>query len=158
MDITFKTDEGIFNYRVCAVILHNGNLLAMKNSRTPYYFLPGGRVRLHEEAHDAILREIHEELHITAKIVRPLWLNQGFFIEDVTQERFHEICIYYLIDISDTDLLSKGDSFVITEGTQSHQFCWLPIDKLENEYIYPLFVKEKVSKLPECFTILAEYE
>ena len=158
MDITFKTGNGIFNYRVCAVIIHNGKLLAMKNPRTPYYFLPGGRVRLHEEACDAVLREIREELNIAAKIVRPLWLNQGFFIEDVTKERFHEICLYFLMDISDTDLLSKGDTFIVTEGTQNNQFRWIPIKKLNSEYFYPNFIKDKVGELPDSLTILAEYE
>lgn len=31
MDITFKTEQGIFNYRVCAIITHNNKLLAMKD-------------------------------------------------------------------------------------------------------------------------------
>ena len=29
MDITFNTSEGVFNYRVCAVILHAEKILAM---------------------------------------------------------------------------------------------------------------------------------
>ena len=108
MDITFHTAEGIFNYRVCGIILHDGKILAMRNPRTPYYYLPGGRVRLHEAAEDALSRELREELEVDARIIRPLWLNQGFFVEDVTGERFHELCLYYLVDISHTDLLSKG--------------------------------------------------
>lgn len=31
MDITYKTDEGRFNYRVCAVKINVNNLLAMHN-------------------------------------------------------------------------------------------------------------------------------
>lgn len=158
MDITFRTDGGIFNYRVCALIIHNGKLLAMKNRKTPYYFLPGGRVKLHEEANNAILRELKEELGITAKIIRPLWLNQGFFTEDITADQFHELCIYYLIDISQTDLMNQGDTFVISEGNNSNNFYWLPIESLKDEYLYPLFIKEKIHELPEVFTILAEYE
>ena len=158
MDITFKTDSGMFNYRVCAVILHDNKLLAMKNERTPYFFLPGGRVKLHEEAQSAILRELREELGIAAKIIRPLWLKQGFFVEYVTGVRFHEICFYFLIDISETDLMARGDSFVISEGGKNNLFQWLSIDSLETEYLYPLFIKVKIHELPENFTILAEYE
>ena len=62
MDITFKTNGGRFNYRVCAVILHGEKILAMKEPRTPYYYLPGGRVNLHEQAEQAVLREVKEEL------------------------------------------------------------------------------------------------
>ena len=65
MDITFKTDSGIFNYRVCAMILHDGKILAMQDDRSPYYYLPGGRVAMGESAEDAVLREVQEELGIS---------------------------------------------------------------------------------------------
>ena len=81
MDLTFKTENGRFNYRVCAVIVNENRLLAMRDENSPYYYLPGGRVALHETAEHAVLREIKEELEIDAKIIRPLWFNQGFFTE-----------------------------------------------------------------------------
>ena len=92
MDLTFKTEDGVFNYRVCAIIKHNNKLLAMKNNNTPYYYLPGGRVNMHEDTDTAIKRELKEELGIDANIVRPLWLVQSFFIEDEIKEKFHELC------------------------------------------------------------------
>ena len=66
MDLTFETENGIFNYRVCAVIKYENKLLAMKNNMSPYYFLPGGRVHLHESAENAIIRELEEEIGIKA--------------------------------------------------------------------------------------------
>ena len=158
MDLTFKTDGGIFNYRVCAIILHDGALLATQNKDTPYYYLPGGRVKLHETAEAAIQRELFEELGVRGKIIRPLWLNQGFFTEDVTKEKFHELCIYFLIDISETDLPSCGNSFVRYEGERRYSYEWIPLVKLDEKCLYPLFIKEKIYDLPESFTILAEYE
>lgn len=158
MDLTFKTDKGIFNYRVCAIILHNDALLVTKNKDTPYYYLPGGRVKLHETAQAAMERELYEELGIHGKIVRPLWLNQGFFTEDVTKQRFHELCIYFLIDVSETDIPSRGKSFVRYEGERRYLYEWLPLSRLKDEYLYPLFVKEKIHDLPQNLTLLAEYE
>ena len=158
MDLTFKTDCGIFNYRVCAIILHDSALLATKNKNTPYYYLPGGRVKMHETAEAAIQREIFEELGIQGRIIRPLWLNQGFFTEDVTKEKFHEICIYYLIDISETNLPSRGKSFVQFEGEKRHFYEWIPLSRLNDEYLYPLFIKDKIHDLPQNFTILEEHE
>ena len=158
MDITFRTPEGRFNYRVCAVILNGEYLLAMKDERSPYYYLPGGRVMLHETAEEAVLREVREELGIDARIDRALWLNQSFFTEDVSGERYHEICVYYLLDISETDLLTRGECFDGTEKKHRHRFTWLTFDALEREYLYPLFVKKHIRKLPSSLEMMTEFE
>ena len=158
MDVTFKTPEGRFNYRVCAVILHENKILAMHDERSPYYYLPGGRVALHETAEDAVLREIKEELEIDARIVRPLWLNQSFFTEDVNGERFHELCLYFLIDIKDTPLLEKGEKFTLHERHHIHDFEWLDIHRLKDEYFYPLFLKDEIHSLPESLALRSEFE
>lgn len=150
MDLTFKTDEGIFNYRVCAIILKDSKILAMKNDISPYYFLPGGRVELHESADDAIAREIREELCVDAQIVRPLWLNQNFFIEDTIGEKFHELCIYYLIDVSNTDLVNSSDMFTTRKSKHNEIFYWLSIDSLKDD-IFILFLLK--IKLMLCLNI-----
>lgn len=158
MDISFKTGNEKFNYRVCAIILNDRKILAMHDERSPYFYLPGGRVKLGETAEEAVIREVKEELEIAAKIDRPLWLNQGFFTEDVDGLQYHEICIYFLMDISDTDLLSKGNKFFLQEGKHQHTFEWLQWERLQEEYFYPIFIKKEIFHLPEAFTIRAEYE
>lgn len=158
MDITFQADNRIFNYRVCAIILHNSQILAMHDQRSPYFYLPGGRVSVGETAEDAVIREVQEELKITAKISRPLWLNQAFFTEDVSNQDYHELCIYFLMDISGTDLLTRGHAFTVQEGNRTHRFEWLPFDRLQEEYFYPNFLKQGIFHLPETFTIRTERE
>lgn len=158
MDITFRTGEGNFNFRVCAIIMHNDSLLAMHDDRSPYYYLPGGRVRLHETAEQAIVRELQEELHITADIVRPLWFDQNFFTEDVNHERYHEIGLYFLMDISRTPILSFGESFSLAEGNHLNRFEWLPFEQLENEYLYPTFIKKNINDLPATLEMIVELE
>lgn len=157
MDLTFKTERGVFNYRVCAVIKYDNKLLAMKNDKSPYYYLPGGRVNLHESADNAIRREMKEELGIDAKIVRPLWFVQSFFIEDESKDKFHELCISYLVDVSDTDLIHR-DKIIGLETKHHEVFEWLNIDTLKEQYLYPLFIKEKITDLTKQFEMLTEYE
>ncbi len=158
MDISFKTEQGRFNYRVCAIIINENKLLAMHDENSPYYYLPGGRVALHETAENAVLREVNEELNIDAKIIRPLWINQGFFTEDVTGEQFHELCIYFLLDVSKTNLFERGNKFRGAEQHHIHDFEWLPFEQLKNEYLYPLFIKEQIYNLPQNLILHAEFE
>lgn len=96
-NISFQEGDHKFNYRVCGIILHEGKILAMQDERSPYYYLPGGRVKMGETAEQAILREYSEELNITPEIIRPLWLNQAFFTEDVDKLQYHELCLYFLL-------------------------------------------------------------
>lgn len=158
MDITFAFDQEKFNFRVCAVIIFDHKILAMHDERSPYYYLPGGRVQMGETAEHAVVREIEEELNITPKIIRPLWLNQSFFTEDVDGLNYHEICIYYLMDVSETGLLEKEERFTLQEGHHIHDFEWLAFERLQNEYFYPIFLKSAIFNLPEQFTIRTEYE
>ena len=108
MDISYITGSEKFNYRVCAVITHGGRILAMHDERSPYYYLPGGRVRLRETAEDAVIREVREELGVDPEIIRPLWLEQSFFTEDVDGLRYHELCVYFLIDVTKTAVMDRG--------------------------------------------------
>lgn len=158
MDITYISGQEKFNYRVCAVIVSGGKILAMRDERSPYFYLPGGRVRLGETAEHAVIREVEEELRITPRIIRPLWLNQGFFTEDVDQLRYHELCLYFLMDVSGTGLLNRGERFTLHEGSHKHDFEWLAFERLRDAYFYPLFLKTALFDLPEQFTLRTEYE
>ena len=158
MDLSFKCDNKKFNYRVCALIISDNRILAMHDERSPYFYLPGGRVAMEETAEQAVIREVQEELEITPKIIRPVWLNQAFFTEDVDNLRYHELCIYFLMDVSETDLLNNGDTFTKTEGNHIHVFEWLEFSRLKDEYFYPLFLKKEIFNLPSEFTIRTEIE
>ncbi len=157
-DVTYVLGNDKFNYRVCAIIINENSVLAMRDERSPYYYLPGGRVHIGETAEHAVTREVEEELYITPGIIRPLWLNQGFFTEDIDRLNYHELCIYFLMDVSDTDLLQKGKRFTLRERQHTHTFEWLTFDRLKDEYFYPLFLKSEIYNLPETFTLRTENE
>ena len=158
MDISFKCDNQKFNYRVCAMMIFDNKILAIRDDRSPYFYLPGGRVSMGETAEHAVVREVQEELGITPKIVRPLWLNQAFFTEDVDHLDYHELCVYFLMDISHTDLLLRGERFEWKEGKRTHIFEWLTFERIKDEYFYPLFLKKETYNLPKEFTIRTEKE
>ena len=158
IDLSFVSGKEKFNYRVCAVIISEGKLLAMHDERSPYYYLPGGRVQMGETAEAAVVREVQEELAVTPEIIRPLWLNQAFFTEDVDGLHYHELCLYFLMDFAGTDLLARGQSFRRDEGVHSHQFTWLSFESLADAYFYPIFLKREIFHLPEQLTLRTEVE
>ncbi|MBQ6570655.1 MAG: GNAT family N-acetyltransferase, partial [Clostridia bacterium] len=45
-DISFVDGGEKFNYRVCGMIINEGKILAMSDERSPYFYLPGGRVKM----------------------------------------------------------------------------------------------------------------
>lgn len=157
-DITYVLGNSKFNYRVCAIIISDNKILAMHDERSPYYYLPGGRVHMGETVEHAVIREVEEELNITPRIIRPLWLNQGFFTEDVDHLNYHELCIYFLMDVSHTGLLERGNTFTLYERHHTHSFEWLAFERLVDEYFYPVFLKTEILNLPETFSIRTEIE
>lgn len=60
MDLSFKTDEGRFNYRVAGLIINEGKILIMKDERSPYYYVPGGRVGLHEKVRMPFIEKLEK--------------------------------------------------------------------------------------------------
>ena len=153
MDISFKTPHGRFNYRVSAVIIRNGCLLTMQDNAYSYSYLPGGRVKMGETTETAMHRELQEELHADLPVLRPLWFCQDFFTEEDTGERFHEICIYHLVD---GNRLPEGD-FAYADGDRLNRFHWTSLEDVRHMRLYPEFIKEKIHRLPDHPEMICEY-
>jgi 8-oxo-dGTP pyrophosphatase MutT (NUDIX family) len=148
MDISFSTTEGRFNCRVAGLIIHEGRLLVMKDPRTTYYYLPGGRIALNETSEEALKREMQEELGIAITIERLLWVNENYFYEDYFKEHYHEICFYYLVCMEDLEILQKGASFTREEeGFFYLNFLWQPVTKLSEIVLKPDFLQSKAKEL-----------
>lgn len=74
------------------------------------------------------------------------------------KEQFHELGIYFLVDVSQTELLKRGSSFKGNELNHDHYFEWLPFEKLNDKYLYPVFIKERIYDLPQSFVLRSEFE
>lgn len=157
MDISFKTNEGRFNYRVAGIIIYDHKLLVMKDEHSPYYYIPGGRVAMNELSEAAIIREISEELNTEVKVNRMLWVNENLFHEEYFHENFHEICFYYLLDMIDDKLINKESEFIHNDNeNKALTFLWKDIDEIKNLNIYPLFIKKNILQLPQVIAHLVE--
>ncbi|BCZ46247.1 DNA mismatch repair protein MutT [Clostridium gelidum] len=157
MDIAFKTEIGRFNYRVTGILIHDNKLLIMKDENSPYYYIPGGRVKMNETSEDAIIREIKEEVEIDVNVERLLWIVENFFNEEQSGEKFDELGLYYLLHLKDENILQMGNEFVMNEGGKhTLMFTWKPLEDIKNLHIYPLFLKERIMNLPNTIEHIVE--
>lgn len=154
MDVSFKTPQGRFNWRVAAVILRQDRLLVMRDCDSPILYLPGGRVTMGETALDALHRELLEELHLPIEVERPLWFHENFFRLVQTGEPFHELGLYYLATFRENfpfgeDTFSCRDS----DGVE-HQYCWMPLSQLPQSQLMPAFLRQRVYSLPDSLELI----
>ncbi len=154
MELTFKTKRGRFNFRVGAIIIHNGNVLMVRNDRAPYFYTVGGRVKYDETCDDAIRREVGEELGVTLEIEKPVFLHESFFDEMTTKEHFHEVSLYYLMKKPDNidEIVCRS----VEEKGRKEELVWLPIDRYGQFEAYPIFFAVELAHLPDCLKHIVE--
>lgn len=158
MDCVFKTPEGNFNYRVAGVVSHQNRLLVMTEKNIPHWYLPGGRVKLHESAEAALKREFAEELYLPAEIKRPLWLVESFFMLEGKNEKFHELCLCYLVDLPYENLPAADTWEQADSDGASHIFRWLTPEEVRGARLYPVCLKECFPALPEHLELVTVFE
>ena len=154
MDLTFRTSHGRFNYRVGAIIIHDGKLLLMKNPEAPYLYSVGGRVTYDETTEEAAVREVLDETGIQMQVDRPVFFMEQSFDEEVTGEHFHEVAVYYLMkDCSDLENLACRS---VTERGVSEELIWILVDEVERYHVVPVSIARELKNLPEHLTRIVE--
>lgn len=139
MDCTFTTGDKKFNLRVGAIITDGKRLLVTSDSRYDWYLVIGGRVKFGETAEAAILREIREELGVTAEIDRLYSINEKFF--QISGTIYHEVEFLFLIKPFDVSLIDYDA--IHCDGSDCN-LVWLDIDKQPDKPVYPRHAFEAV--------------
>lgn len=143
-----KIGAGHFNFRAAAILIDQDRVLLHRNERDAFWALPGGRVKVLESTEQAVVREMKEELGVKVEIGRKLWFTENFFTYE--GQSFHEIATYYLVKLADQESIPKGtEPFWGWEGEQKLIYQWFPVEYLDKMEVYPKFLREKMSVLPE---------
>lgn len=153
--ISYKQENCSFVYRVAAVIIDGKRVLLHRSPIDEIWCLPGGHVEMMEDSLQALQREIREETGEALVIERLLWIVENFFIDD--RMNHHELGLYYLAHLEDGSRFLVGDGpFYGSEDFEDDQpmelvFRWFPLDAkiLQNEPIYPIFLRQGLTRLPE---------
>ena len=143
MDCSFTVNEGWFRYRSAAIIIENGCVLMAKNDLDDYYYSVGGAVKLNESAEEAVMREVLEETGIKYEINRLAFIHENFFKghNNDPNLKCHEISFYFLMKSKGNQDLE--DNSYVYNDVREHMI-WLPINKLNDYKIFPIFFKDKL--------------
>jgi ADP-ribose pyrophosphatase YjhB (NUDIX family) len=145
-DISLLLVQYIFNYRVGAIITHQGKLLVNQLAGQDFWFLPGGRVSEGELSSTALERELQEELASSCRVVRSVFLAESVFALDA--KKFHEVCLYYLVELPENSPLYNQNSFEMAMDGGLY-FRWHDVNDLASINFQPRFLRGKLGVLPE---------
>lgn len=147
------SEKARFAFRAAGVALHNGHVLLQHDAGT--WFLPGGRVELLELAHDAVRRELREELDVDVEVVRLLWVFEGFARQGPKMR--HEISLNFLVHIPPGPVRDNKTSPILRpEQDYLLHFAWLPLAQVGQLDLYPPFLAHLLQHLPTSIEPIAE--
>lgn len=141
MDAVFHVEHQVFNYRVAGVLIENGYVLLHRSKIETHWSLPGGRVKLGEDAKVSLQREMVEELALDIKITRYLWTVENFF--SYAGKEIHELGLYFKIKADKTLPFHGGEEFTVQEAERL-VFKWVPLKGLNQYAMFPVAVKNKL--------------
>lgn len=150
-DLLFKTDEGVFSYRVAGICVQKGRVLLQTTTGEDRSFaFPGGHVSFGETNAQALLREFREELGAEITVGDLKWVAEIFF--PWGRKPCHQICLYYFVEIQNPELFQEN-VFLGKEQAEGRsfelEFHWVPLDKAGELEIYPTDAKQLLKVLDE---------
>ena len=148
--IRFNDEGRRFNARVAGLALRDGHLLIHRAVHEPFWTIPGGTAELGEDSRATLVREMQEELGVTASVGRLVFLVENFF--HFERRAWHEICWYYLMQLPDEFPFWTDGRIVheITDGKNRLEFKWVPAtrESLAALPLPPVFLAERIEALP----------
>ena len=137
MVITMKEEGTRFGARVGAVIYNEDQTkIILENQDNGRYMFPGGRIDVHEDSENAIVRELKEELNLDANL-KLKYIVEMFLSSPKT--KYHEIGFYYLTTIKE-ETIKNGFKSLDGDGI----FECISISELGNHKILAKPIQDKV--------------
>lgn len=137
-DLNVLLPSGRLNIRAGAIIVKEGKALFIFNE---HYYTVGGRIRFGEDAYEALLREMREELGEYAALLHEgtlVAIEENFYPADGV--RVHEYGFYFRFDGSRLPA-AEGIRLKDCEG---HLEFLSPEEIRSAERLYPQFLKQGI--------------
>ncbi len=126
-----------------AVIIQNGKLLTLRkeDEKGSFYTLPGGGQEHGETAHEGLIRECIEEISVTVKPEKLLfvrdYIGENHEIKADILESIHQLELIFLCSITEG---SPQNGTMIDNGQLS--IDWIDLNNIEETRFYPAVIKQ----------------
>jgi len=130
-DITIPLSGVIVNFRVGAIIHYEDRVLICRLPDKNWWYVPGGRIAVGESSHEALSRELSEEISGKWEIGSPVASSENFF--KVDDKEYQEVCLYYAVNWLSEPMDLSSHSYEV--------FKWVTINSINDYIIKPDFVK-----------------
>ena len=140
-DMCVACDDGILNIRAGAIIMKDGKILMVGNSKN-YLYSVGGRIKFGETAAEAVVREVFEETGVRMEVDRLGFVHENYFYGDMPSnlnKLIYEISFFFYMKVPDT-FAPVSESF--TEGNSEEHLVWVSLD--DDAKMYPEFFKPEL--------------
>ena len=141
----FETEEYICDLRTVGVLIQDNKILVQRDRGGNEFALPGGHVKIGETLENGLIREYEEETGANILCKRLLWSEECFW--EWNGKRAHNIAFYYLIELCKDSVIPDYDEFVSHKDNCNVVLGWMPIDDIQNNIIYPEFLKKEIYDL-----------
>ncbi|WP_290901656.1 NUDIX hydrolase [Ferroglobus sp.] len=124
---------------VGAVIIEDEKILLVRRANEPnknMWSIPGGLVRVGESLHEALKREILEEIGVEIEIGDVACVTEEIFLDKDGRIKYHYVIV---------DFFAKIKSGEIKAGSDAKEVKWIKLDEL-GEDVVP-FVRKLVEKI-----------
>lgn len=141
-DLSVKTEDGILNIRVGAIIMKDDKFLMVGNNIFDHLYSVGGRVHFGETAEEAVVREVYEETGVKMEIDRLGFIHECFFPGDTEFKKgniVHEISFFFYMKVP-KDFEPVCYSF--TEDGNQEYLKWITAN--EPQTFYPEFFRTEL--------------
>ena len=141
MDLTIDINNNErINIRTTGIIIHDNKVLLHHNINHTYYALIGGRVQMHENSEEALLREFEEETGYKTKILKHLTTIENFY--NYKDKVVYEIEFVYELEFIDENLKELKDTILNKEGKDYLQYEWVDLDDIQKIDVRPNIFKK----------------
>lgn len=150
MVITIKDENNRFGVRVSAIIFNHDMSKIFMQKQKEFFMFPGGRLEINEDSHEAILRELNEELGIKED-VKLKYITESF-ISFPNNKKYHEVGFYFIVRINEEKYNYKDNKIYnsLDEGHDGKsEFMWIDKNNLNNYKIMPNILIEKINNLKD---------